>query len=135
MRNKINWLRISYWIAGIADFIVAILTLIPSRMGVDQHVYPMGMVSAIAASWGVLLIMADREPVQRRWILVPTMLVVALLGAVALHAGLVGLVPLLRIIPSTIASLVVFSILAYSYVNSRDLARSSRADVEVEAAQ
>ncbi|MFC1655144.1 hypothetical protein ACFL2F_04995 [Myxococcota bacterium] len=121
MDEKIRWLRISYWAAAIADFIVAVLVLIPGRMGVEQYVYPMGLMSAVAFSWGVMLIFADRRPVERRWMLVPTMLVVALLGGVALHAGLTGLLPLARALPPIIASVVVFSLLLFSHIKCRDL--------------
>lgn len=121
MDKKVKWLRISYWTAGIADFIVAALVLIPARMGVTEYVYPMGLMSAVAFSWGVLLIIADRRPVENRWILVPTMLVVALLGFVGLHAGLAGLIPVIKIVPSVAASVIIFAILAYSYFNSRDV--------------
>jgi len=121
MDKKIKWLRIAYWTAAIADFIIAILALIPGRMGVTHYVYPMGLMSAVAFSWGVLLIFADRHPLERRWILIPTMVVVALLGIVGLHAGLTEVIPLLRIIPASSASIIVLSILIYSYMNSRDL--------------
>ena len=106
MENKVRWLRISYWTAGIADFIVAVIVLFPSRMGVDGYVYPMGLMSAVAFSWGVLLIIADRHPLERRWILSPTMLVVALLGFAGLHAGLTGVLPVMRIVPVCIASVI-----------------------------
>ena len=79
MSNNRILLRTSYWVAAIADFVIAFLVLIPARMGVDAFVYPMGLMSAVAFSWGVLLIIADREPMARRWILLPTMLVVFLL--------------------------------------------------------
>jgi hypothetical protein len=42
--------RISYWVAAIADFIIAILVLVPDRMGVTGFVYPMGLMSAVAFS-------------------------------------------------------------------------------------
>ena len=121
MDKKIRWLRIAYWTAAIADFVIAILVLIPSRMGVTQYVYPMGLMSAVAFSWGVLLILADRRPLERRWILIPTILVVALLGMVGLHAGLTEVMPLIRIIPSVIVSIIVLAILIYSYMKTRDL--------------
>jgi drug/metabolite transporter (DMT)-like permease len=69
----------SYWIAAIADFSIAILVWIPERMGLTEIVYPMGLASAVAFSWGVLLLVADRKPLERRWILIPTILVVALI--------------------------------------------------------
>jgi len=121
MDKKIRWLRIAYWTAAIVDFIVAILVLIPGRMGVDLYVYPMGLMSAVAFSWGVLLILADRHPVERRWMIVPTILVVVLLGVVGLHAGLTELMPWVRIIPSSGAIIIVLAILVYSYMNARDI--------------
>ncbi len=81
MNKQTVLLRLSYWIAAIADFGVAILALIPERMGLTEIVYPMGLLSAIAFSWGIILVIADRKPFERRWILVPTMIVVALLTA------------------------------------------------------
>lgn len=50
-------------------------------MGLTEVVYPMGLTSVIAFSWGVLLLIADRKPMERRWILIPTILVVSLLTA------------------------------------------------------
>ncbi len=121
MDKKIRWLRIAYWTAAIVDFIVAILVLIPGRMGVDLYVYPMGLMSAVAFSWSVLLIFADRHPVERRWMLIPTILLAALLGVVGLHAGLTELIPWIRIIPSSGVIIIVLAILIYSYMNARDI--------------
>ena len=120
MDKKIRWLRIAYWTAGIADFIIALLVLIPARMGVTNYVYPMGLMSAVAFSWGVALLIADRHPVENRWFLIPTILVVALLGIAGLHAGITGLLPMSRIIPTFIVTLIVLSILIYSYLINRD---------------
>ena len=121
MENKIKWLKTAYWTAALADFVVAALVLIPNRMGVPQYVYPMGLMSAVAFSWGVLLIMANRRAVERRWILIPTSIVVGLLGAVGLHAGISGVLPFIRVIPVVSASVIVLFILIYSFMNSRDL--------------
>jgi hypothetical protein len=118
--KKVRWLRIAYWTAAVADFLVAILVLIPARMGVTHYVYPMGLMSAVAFSWGVLLIFADKQPLERRWILIPTILVVALLGIVAVHAGLTGLISSARVIPTVIITIIVLSILVYSNINARD---------------
>ncbi len=124
MDKSIKWLRISYWLAAIADFVVAILCLIPSRMGVAHYVYPMGLVSAVAFSWGVLLLFADREPFERRWILLPTILVVALLGIVGVHAGITAILPLSRTVAASTATVIVLSILIYSYRNARTLKKT-----------
>ena len=80
MANTILLLRLSYWVAALADFAIAVLVWLPGRMGLSEVAYPMGLASVIAFSWGVLLLFADRRPLQRRWILIPTILVVTLIG-------------------------------------------------------
>lgn len=119
MSNYRHLLRISYWVAAIADFIIALLVLIPERMGVVGFVYPMGLMSAVAFSWGVLLIIADRQPVERRWILPPTMLVVLLLGVAGVYSASIGVIPVSRIIGSSAAVLVVLSLLTYAWIKTR----------------
>lgn len=114
-------IRASYWAAAIADFVIAILVLIPERMGVAGYVYPMGLVSAIAVSWGVLLVIADRKPVERRWVLLPTMLVIFLLGVAAVYAAVVGVIPYERIIGSSITVVLLLSLLGYTCYRTRRL--------------
>jgi VIT1/CCC1 family predicted Fe2+/Mn2+ transporter len=121
MDKKITWLRIAYWTTAIADFVVAILVLIPSRMAVLNYVYPMGLMSAVAFSWGVALLIADKKPVDRRWFIIPTILVVALLGVVGLHSGIIGLIPFIRGVLTFIVAVILLSLLIYSYIISRDL--------------
>ena len=41
-------IRVSYWVAAIVDFAVAVVVLIPERRGVEEFVYPMGLMSAVA---------------------------------------------------------------------------------------
>ena len=92
MSKSILLLRLSYWIAAIADFIVAILALIPERMGLDDVGYPMGLASVTIFSWTVMLLIADRKPIERKWILIPTILVVTLITAVRTKFSLDGTV-------------------------------------------
>ena len=115
------FLRASYWAAGIADFVIAILVLIPERMGVTHFAYPMGLVSAIAFSWGVLLVIADRKPVERRWVLLPTMLVIFLLGVAAVYAAVACVIPFERIIGSSITVVLLLSLLGYTCYRTRRL--------------
>jgi hypothetical protein len=114
-------IRTSYWVAAVADFIIAVLVLIPERMGVTNFVYPMGLMSAVAFSWGVLLIVADRKPVERKWVLVPTVLVVFLLGVAGVYAASTGLIPLKRIIASSAAVVAVLALLIFTCYRTREL--------------
>ena len=91
-RRAILLLRVSYWTAAVADFAIAALFWIPARMGVAETVYPMGLASVMAFSWGVLLVMADRRPMERRWILLPTILVVLLIAITRIGFAIGGAV-------------------------------------------
>lgn len=82
MEKHILFLRVSYWVPALADFVIAYTALVPETMGLTGIVYPMGLTSAIAFSWGVLLLFADRKPLERRWVLIPTILVVSLVTIV-----------------------------------------------------
>ena len=82
MTKPILLLRLSYWAAAITDFVVAILFLMPERMGETKITYPMGLASVVVFSWVVILIVADRKPVERKWILIPTIIVVTLITMV-----------------------------------------------------
>lgn len=114
-------LRLSYWVAAITDFIVAVLVLIPQRMGVTDFVYPMGLMSAVAFSWGVMLVLADRRPLERRWVLAPTILVVFLLGIAGAYAGITSLIPADRIVASSAAVVAVLGLLIYTWFKTRSI--------------
>ncbi len=119
MTSKIMWLRISYWTAAIADFGIAISVLIPERVGLTEFVYPMGLMSVVAISWGILLLIADRKPIDRRWILIPTIIVVALLSTVRIFASINGLIDFS--IAYLIFGVIILTLLIYSYLNSKSL--------------
>jgi hypothetical protein len=112
-------LRTSYWVAAVADFAIAVLCLIPERMGVDEFVYPMGLMSAVAFSWGVLLVVADRKPVERRWVIAPTILVVFLLGVAAAYAGVRGLIPAGRLAGTLTVVALVLGLLTLAWFRAR----------------
>ena len=119
MKDKVIWLRVSYWVAAIADFAVAILVLIPERMGVAGFVYPMGLMSAVAFSWGIILVLADRKPMERRWVLAPTILVVFLIGIAGAYAGIKDLIPIGRAIGSSAVVVVVLVLMIYTWFKTR----------------
>lgn len=113
MTKSILLLRLSYWIAALADFAIAILAWIPERMGVTEIVYPGGLASVIAFSWGVMLLIADRKPFERRWILVPTILVVTLITVTRVKFALEGTIEFSLILLLFGVSLI--ALMTYSY--------------------
>ena len=119
MNSKITWLRISYWTAAIADFVIAISVLIPERVGLTEFVYPMGLMSVVAISWGILLLIADRKPIERRWILIPTIIVIALLSGVRIYAAINEMIEFS--LAFLLLGVIIISLLTYSYINSKSL--------------
>jgi len=117
MNKQILLLRLSYWIAAIADFVVAYLVLMPQKMGLTEVVYPMGLSSAAVFSWAVMLLIADRKPMERRWILIPTTLVVALLTAVRVIFSLNGTVEFSLFV--LLFGIGLIALMVYSYYSAR----------------
>ena len=115
MTKSVLFLRLSYWIAAIADFAIAILTWMPERMGVTEIVYPGGLASVIAFSWGVMLLIADRKPTERKWILIPTVLVVSLIAAIRTKFSLDGTIEFSLVLLLFAIALVIFMTFSYYY--------------------
>jgi Ca2+/Na+ antiporter len=125
MKNSVLFLRLSYWIAAIADFAIAILTWMPERMGVAGIVYPGGLASVIAFSWGVILLMADRKPLERKWILIPTILVVTLISAIRIIFSLDGTIEFSLVLLLFAIALVVFMVFSYYYATKHEKQRQT----------
>ena len=82
-------------------------------MGVTEVVYPGGLASVIAFSWGVLLLIADRKPIERKWILIPTILVVSLIAAIRTIFSLDGTIEFSWALLLFAVALII--LMAYSY--------------------
>ncbi len=120
--SPVTWLRTSYWAGALADAVTGILILIPSRMGETEFRYPMGLAAALMFGWTVLLIWADRRPVERKGILLITVFpVIVGLMLSGIWAVAIGLLPLARAIPSAIVGGGLIVLMLYSYVTARDL--------------
>ncbi|MFW2368561.1 MAG: hypothetical protein ACN4GW_19265 [Desulforhopalus sp.] len=123
MKKSIILMRLSYWTAAIADFVVAILLLIPERMGATEITYPMGLASVVVFSWAVMLIISDRKPIERKWILLPTILVVTLIAIVRTWFSMEGVIKFnLALLLFAIALIL---LMAYSYYYACKHATSS----------
>lgn len=124
--NKITWLRASYWAGAIVDVLAGILTLMPSRMGETEFRYPMGLAASAMFCWAGLLIWADRRPVERRGVLVPTIAVVVGLLATGVYAVASGIFPLQKIMPTTIMGTVLIALFSFSYLNANNAEPGSK---------
>jgi hypothetical protein len=121
MKNKIRWLRISYWAGVIGDFAIAALALVPGSMGVPAYCYPMGLLSAIAFSWGCMLIFADRKPLERRWVLLPTILVGSMLLIAVIYSMASGAIEFGARAYNLVLYPALIALWTYSYLYTKDL--------------
>ena len=91
MENRILFLRVSYWTGAILDAIAFLIMLFPPLFALNnglinfnpgiEYRYAMGMGAPLMLGWTILLLWADRKPMERKDILLITLLVV--LGEVA----------------------------------------------------
>jgi hypothetical protein len=121
MNNGVLLLRISYWAAAVADVLIAILELIPERMGEIEYRYPMGLAAATAFSWAFILIWADRKPVERKGVLLPTILVIALLQIAPIYAVYANIFTIGKIIPTMLLAAGLLILLSVSYYKARSM--------------
>jgi len=116
--KKVKLLKISFWLGAIADFIYGFVILIPSRAGVSEYVYPMGLFAAAAISWGVMLLLALKSPIERRWILIPTILVIVLLGFANLYSLSIGAIDFNTAFPRILLCVAISAFMFFSYVKT-----------------
>ena len=121
-KRKILWLRASYWIGAVADAVVGIRMLMPEAMGEAGFRYAMGTSASLMFGWTLLLIWADRRPVQRKGILLITIFpVIPCLMAAAVYSVLDGVFPVARAVPLWILGASAICLMGFSYYNARDL--------------
>ena len=123
-----RWLRISYWVGAIADAIAAVAMFFPEVGGVVYGIadfeptaayrYAMRLGASLMLGWTVLLLWADRKPLERRGVLPITVFVIAGLawgGAFAVDAGFISLP---NMIPTWALQVLLTVLFLYSYFRS-----------------
>jgi len=127
--HGIRWLRISYWIGATVDFIAGWIMLVPALFvfmnqpavfhPADEYRYAMGMGAPLMFGWTLLLLWADRKPLERKAILPITLLVI--LGEIITQVwGVsVGYVPLDAVASTFIIQAVLVSLFCFAYFKAR----------------
>jgi hypothetical protein len=127
--NAVRWLSMSYWIGAVVDFVAGLMMLIPSlfefmNQPADFHPaldfrYAMGMGAPLMFGWTVLLLWADRKPLERKDILPITLVVVVGEITTQVWGISIGFVPTGALIPTFIMQAIILSIFSFSYFNAR----------------
>ena len=129
MDSKIRWLRISYWTGAIVDAFAAIMMLFPKLFLLFSKVdlapdtgfrFGMRYGAPLMVGWTVLLIWADRKPLERKGVLLITLFpVVAGLVAIEAAAIATGLSSIASTLPILILQAGLVSLFGFSYLNAR----------------
>lgn len=123
--SAILWLRVSYWSGAILDVLTGLVMTFPGLFailnrparfepGLDYR-YAMGMGAPLMFAWAVLLLWADRKPVERRGILPITLLVVAGEVLTQVWGIAAGFLPLLPMLPSFAMQTILIVLFVVSY--------------------
>jgi hypothetical protein len=131
VNNSRLLLRVAYWAGAILDAAMLPPMLVPSigakMFGIadfhpgPEYRYAMFVGASLMTGWTVLLLWADRKPLERRGVLLLTMPVIAGLIGSSLYAVACGLVTTGHILPILVlqVSLTAFFLGAYFHSRSR----------------
>ena len=135
--SKVLMLRASYWIGAILDAIYAfnmsLVWLIDGYSGFDpmrlirfteglESRYAWGMACVLMASWTILLIWADRKPVERKGVVMLTALpLVAGLLIDTLFATIMNLVPWVDMLPLQLSYIFLILLFIFSYLLAKTI--------------
>jgi hypothetical protein len=128
-KSVITWLRISYWAGAVLDLLAGLTMLFPALFTINNQMssfypapdyrYAMGMGAPLMLAWTILLLWADRKPVERKGILPITLLVV--FGEVVneIVAARTGYIATAALIPTWIVQVLITILFVSSYWNAR----------------
>jgi hypothetical protein len=125
-----TWLRVSYWTGAIADGVMVVAMLYPpllrSLLGVSgaeitvEARCALAMGASLMAGWTVLLLWADRRPLERSGVLIITVFpVIVGLALATAYGAWVGYITFSRAIPVWLFQLFLIALFSFSYVISR----------------
>ena len=128
-KSAIFWLRISYWAGALLDLLAGLTMLFPALFIINNRLssfyptpayrYAMGMGAPLMLAWTILLLWADRKPLERKDILPITLLVV--FGEVVneIVAAGTGYISVAALIPTWVIQVLLTILLGFSYWNAR----------------
>lgn len=130
MTNGTHWLRISYRVGALADAAAALVMLSQAIFAVESPLsnytpevpyrYAMGLGGSLMFGWALLLLWADRNPFERRGVLLITIVVVIGLIVCGLYALYSRFAPLKTMAPVVAFQILLIALFSYSYWITRN---------------
>ena len=127
-RNPVFWLRISYWAGAIIDILAGLSMLFPSLFAFSNRLtgfvpnlsfrFVAGMGAPLMFGWTVLLLWADRKPVERKAALLITLVPILGNAANQVYGLFNGFLSLEAAIPLWINQTVLTALYIFSYWNA-----------------
>ena len=127
--TDVAWLRTSYRVGAVVGAIVGALMLYPSAWGPIYGVagpelgsgfhYAMGLGASLMLGWVVLLLWAGRRPVERRGVLLITVLVIFGLASAGFYAFTSGLIARPSMVLTWVFQALLVALFSYSYFRPR----------------
>ena len=116
MEAAVRWLKASYVAGAVADGLIGVLMLLPSRMGETEFRYPMGLGASLMFGWAALLVWAYKKPMERKGVLVLTIFpVISGLVVTGIWAVAAGHFSVQKIVPSSILGMALIILMTFSY--------------------
>jgi len=127
MKKATTMLRLSFWAGAIADAFFALALAYPKLWGMAlgitafapdlQHRLDMSIGASLMLSWTVLLLWADRKPMERKGVLLLTVFpALACLSITAVAAVISKAIPFLNMLPVFIMQTVLTCLFLSSYI-------------------
>ena len=136
MASSRTWLRASYRTGAVADGIVAAFMLSQAAFATASPLtgyapevpyrYAMGLAGSLMLGWTLLLLWADRRPVERRGVLVITIVVILGLMGSGVFALSAGFMPVRATVALLAFQIGLIALFAGSYAASRRESGSNR---------
>jgi hypothetical protein len=130
-KHVLFWLRISFWAGAVVDAWAGLTMLFPALFAINNQMssfypasnyrYAMGMGAPLMLAWTILLLWADRKPLERKGLLPITLLVI--LGEVTneIAAARAGYISVGALIPTWIVQTLLLALFLFSYLNARNV--------------
>jgi hypothetical protein len=129
-KNVILWLRLSYWAGAVLDLLAGLTMLFPALFTINNQLssfypapdyrYAMGMGAPLMLAWTVLLLWADRKPLERKGILPITLLVVWAEVVNEVVGVQTGYISAGALVPTWIVQAILSALFIFSYLNARN---------------